>query len=88
MDLSELGVKELWSIAVTEENQSDIDKMVLAGREALKDGLFTRRQYLTLRLCMDGANIWEAIEAIASTAIEHPEWDMDEEKTWHEWNSL
>lgn len=26
-----------------------------------------------------------AAEAVASTAMEHPEWDLDEEKTWAEW---
>lgn len=46
---------------------------------------FTRRQYLTYELVMRGAKVFEAIEAIASTAIEHPEWDMDEELTWAEW---
>jgi hypothetical protein len=26
-----------------------------------------------------------AVEAVATTAIEHPEWDMTETKTWFEW---
>jgi hypothetical protein len=26
-----------------------------------------------------------ADEAVSSVAIEHPEWDMDEARTWNEW---
>jgi hypothetical protein len=47
---------------------------------------FTRREYLMLKLMEDGRTPWYmAIEAIASTAIEHPEWDMEEAKTLSEW---
>lgn len=28
-----------------------------------------------------------AAEAVASTAIEHPEWDMGESRTWAEWEA-
>lgn len=28
-----------------------------------------------------------AAEAVASTAIEHPEWNMDEKRTWEEWEA-
>lgn len=44
-----------------------------------------RRVYLTYKALMDGANIWMAIEAVASTLIEHPELNTDEEKTFEEW---
>lgn len=45
----------------------------------------TRRRYLTLKAMQSGAGIFLAAEAVASTAIEHPEWDMDEVRTWNEW---
>lgn len=47
----------------------------------------TRRHYLMTKAVMDGASIWLATEAVASTAIEHPEWDMDERRTWDEWEA-
>lgn len=45
----------------------------------------TRRRYLTLKAMQGGAGILMASEAVASTAIEHPEWDMEEMRTWDEW---
>lgn len=40
-----------------------------------------------MKAIMGGANGFLAAEAVASTAIEHPEWDMEEERTWDEWES-
>lgn len=54
-------------------------------RERADDDLFTRRQWLVINTLLDGASFWAAVEAVSSTAIEHPEWDMDEERTWEEW---
>jgi len=51
------------------------------------DELLTRHGYLLIKLCMDGANIFTALEAISSTAIEHPEWDLEEQQTWDYWES-
>jgi hypothetical protein len=48
-------------------------------------GTFTYRQYLTIQQMIHGSTIWVAIEAVSSVAIAHPEWDMEEEKTWKEW---
>ena len=46
----------------------------------------TRRQYMTMRAMMTGCGHSIAAEAVASTALEHPEWDMDGERhTWDEW---
>jgi len=45
------------------------------------------REYLLYKSVQHGCGIFMAIEAIASTAMEHPEWDMDEEKEWEEWES-
>jgi hypothetical protein len=47
--------------------------------------VFTRRQYLTMKAVEAGFNLFVAAEAVASTAIEHPERDYDEERTWEEW---
>lgn len=39
--------------------------------------------FVTMRT---GCTWFEAIEAVASTAIEHPEWpDLQERRTWEEW---
>ena len=51
------------------------------------DQILTKRQYLVRRAMAAGAYMWTAMEAVASVAIEHPEWDMDEEKTWKEWEA-
>ena len=51
----------------------------------------TRRRYLILKACQSvhpreaTAFAFIAAEAVASTAIEHPEWDMDEVRSWDEW---
>lgn len=45
----------------------------------------TRRQYLLMRLLLDGHDPNLVREAVSSTAMEHPEWDMDEVRPWAEW---
>lgn len=45
----------------------------------------SRRTYLTLKAMEAGGGMFLASEAVASTAIEHPEWDMDEERDFVEW---
>lgn len=56
--------------------------------DSAADQTFTRRQFLTYHALMQGdVDLWQAIEAVASTAIEHPEWDMDEAMTWAEWQA-
>lgn len=50
------------------------------------------RTYLMVRTAQreGSASIvdWMIIaEAVASTAIEHPEWDMDEQRTFDEWEA-
>jgi hypothetical protein len=47
--------------------------------------LVPRKRYLLIQALMTGTDIFTATEAVSSTAIEHPEWDMEEEKTWEEW---
>lgn len=33
------------------------------------------------------ADMFMAMEAAASVALSHPEWDLTEEKTWAEWEA-
>lgn len=48
--------------------------------------VISRRSYLTFKVMMETeCNFMMATEAVASTAIEHPEWDLEETKTWAEW---
>lgn len=47
--------------------------------------LMTREKYMLIRAMLNGANIWLAKEAVASTALSHQEWNMAEQKTWREW---
>lgn len=48
--------------------------------------LMSRRQYLVLTTIeQTGCDVFLAMEAVASTAIEHPEWDMDERQTYSGW---
>lgn len=53
-----------------------------------EDRKYSRRQYLVYQVLMSDPgkiDIFTAIEAVSSTAIEHPEWDLDEQMTWAEW---
>jgi hypothetical protein len=45
----------------------------------------TRRRYLLIKAMAAGGGPFLAAEAVASTAIEHPEWDMEEKRTFDEW---
>jgi hypothetical protein len=51
----------------------------------------TRRRYLLIKVLetMEEDAPWPmAVEAVASVALEHPEIDYDEEKTWKEWEAM
>lgn len=50
-----------------------------------EDRVLTRHQWLIRKAIDSGAGPFAALEAVASVAIDHPEWDMDETKTWAEW---
>jgi hypothetical protein len=46
----------------------------------------TLRTYLTLCAMRDvECSMALAMEAVSSVAIEHPQWDMDERRTYAEW---
>jgi hypothetical protein len=50
---------------------------------------FTRRTYLVLKAMENtGCDFFAAVEAVSTTAIEHPEWDMQEAHSWIEWEKL
>lgn len=50
--------------------------------------ILTRRGYLILSAMRDRYVSWAlAAEAVATTAIEHPEWDMTEQRTLAEWDA-
>ena len=57
------------------------------GMETWPGEQVTLRHYLLTRACLSGADIWTAMEAVSSTAIEHPEWDMDERRIFDEWEA-
>jgi hypothetical protein len=53
------------------------------------DRLYTRREWLTRHAILGGASASLAVEAVASTALEHPDWDMDgERKTMSDWELM
>lgn len=49
----------------------------------------SRRTYLTVKAIdkVKYPNIYAAMKAVESAALEHPEWDMDEMKTVEEWEA-
>lgn len=50
--------------------------------------LLSRRRYLLEKVLVETqTSVTLAQEAIASTAIEHPEWDLDELDTWEGWEA-
>jgi hypothetical protein len=50
--------------------------------------LMSRRQYLVLTAMeQTGCDVFLAMEAVASTAIAHPEIDYDERRTFTEWET-
>ena len=69
-----------------------VDPELVRAERARRRGrlMVTRRTFLITRALMvgDGVDLFTAIEAVSSTAIEHPEWDMSEERSWSEWERL
>ena len=56
---------------------------------------WTRRMYLMVRAMERApdsvhpiAKYALATEAVASTALEHPEWDLEEKRPWEQWEAL
>ena len=41
--------------------------------------------YLTVKACQAGGSFWVVQEAVASTALSHPEWDLDERRSFEGW---
>lgn len=53
-----------------------------------EDDLMTLKDYLLCSTILAGADIWTATEAVYSTALAHPEWNLEERRTWEEWSQL
>lgn len=58
------------------------------------DEPITLKSYLIQRVLIDDfragtpTSVWVVAEAVASTAIEHPEWPpLDEQRTWSAWEA-
>jgi len=41
--------------------------------------------YLTVKACQAGGSFWVVQEAVASTALAHPEWNLTERRSFSEW---
>ena len=54
----------------------------LPGLEPDRMGKLT---YLTIKACQGGGRFWNVQEAVASTALSHPEWNLDVRRTFAEW---
>jgi hypothetical protein len=66
-------------------------RAVIRREESLSSRLgepISRRRYLIVSslLAHPKASIWEAVEEVATSTLAHPEWDMEETKTWAWWN--
>lgn len=49
---------------------------------------FSRRQFLAYESIIDaGTTEEQAASALMTAAREHPEWNLDEEMTWAEWQA-
>jgi hypothetical protein len=49
---------------------------------------FSRRQFLAYQAIIEaGTTEEQAGGVVASAASEHPEWDLDEEMSWAEWEA-
>jgi hypothetical protein len=49
---------------------------------------FSRRQFLVYESIIDaGTTEEQATGAVTTAAREHPEWNLDEEMTWAEWQT-
>jgi hypothetical protein len=56
------------------------------GEKEARRTTYTRRQFMEYRRVMDDRQpFWIAKEDVAAAALEHPNWDLDEEMTWAEW---
>lgn len=51
-----------------------------------RDEQVPRRTYLMTMALLEGAAWPLAVEAVATVALEHPEWDMNEKRSWDEWD--
>ena len=55
--------------------------------EKARQATYTRRQFMEYSRIMEGEPCWDARQAVATAALERPDWELDEEMTWAEWNA-
>ena len=51
----------------------------------MSDDKMGKLTYLTVKACQAGGSFWVVQEAVASTALSHPEWDLVERRSFAEW---
>lgn len=52
----------------------------------VREAGLSMRLFLTIQTMATADCHWTlAVEAVASTAIEHPEWDLNERRSWDQW---
>lgn len=55
---------------------------------ALGGDMFTRRQYMIRKLIHKGIQFPTAVDAVNGAAKVHRKWNMDEQRTWAEWEAV
>ena len=51
----------------------------------MSDDKMGKLTYLTVKACQAGGAFWVVQEAVASTALAHPAWNLTEKKAFAEW---
>ena len=53
----------------------------------MSDDKMGKLTYLTVKACQAGGLFWVVQEAVASTALAHPEWNLTERRSFAEWEA-
>lgn len=80
-DAREALRSKIFASAAREEHSRDYGDLDENGQV-----LLSRRMWLTMQVMVRGASWFDAVEAVSSTAIEHPEWDLAEMRTFQGWS--
>jgi hypothetical protein len=54
----------------------------------LNAGVFTRRQYMIRKLLHQGSSFPSAVEAVTNVGRVHRDWNMEQQRTWAEWEAM
>lgn len=74
--------RTLRTLRVTDTHLDRIERAYPANPD-----VYSRRKYMILKALNTGCTVFEAMEAVSSVAIENPGWDMEELKSWTEWEN-